>query len=71
MKRRPRRDYSPPFAIERAAPSRDHLDGWVVFDATNRRCEDERGGWLWARRMDAQQFVRELMAEHKAGKGKA
>lgn len=53
--------YLPPFNIERAPASIFHMRGWVVWDAANNRCQDADGTWLWARKVDAQEFVRELL----------
>jgi hypothetical protein len=52
--------YAQPFTIQRVYAGKTHDRGWCVVDANGTTCRDLAGYWLWARKMDAQQLVREL-----------
>jgi len=54
------RVYAQPFTIEKVYAGKTHDRGWRVVDAGGVTCTDTDGHWLWARKTDAQQMVREL-----------
>jgi hypothetical protein len=59
------RVYAQPFKIERVYAGKTHDRGWRVVDAEGVTCTDAEGYWLWARKMDAQELVRELKESAK------